>query len=136
MGRSVEHERIALGAMGEKIAAKVLKGDGYRVLERNMRVRSGEADLVCLAPGGRTIVIVEVRSRTVRADQARGEGIRPEDTVTGMKRDRLVKIAREVRRSSGWEDRPIRIDVVGVDFDEDRRFREIRHVEAAIKGRV
>lgn len=132
MGRSVEHARIGLGALGEKIAIKALKADGYRVLARNLRVRSGEADAVCLAPDERTIVIVEVRSRTVRLGE---RGVRAEDTVTGAKRDRLVRIAREVRTARGWGDRPIRIDVVGLDFDDERRLREIRHVVAAVRGR-
>lgn len=132
MGRSTAHARIGLGALGERISVKALKGDGYRILERNVRVRSGEADIVCLAPGDKTIVIVEVRSRTV-TNEARAR-IRPEDTVHGSKRDKLVRIAREIRKARAWEDRPIRIDVIGVDFTEDRTLIEIRHIQAAVKG--
>ena len=51
-------ERLSLGRMGEGVAAKILKGAGYRIIERNYRCRGGEIDLVAL--DGKTVVFVEV----------------------------------------------------------------------------
>ena len=132
MGRSTESPRLELGKRGERVAAKILKHDGYRILERNLRLRSGEIDLVCLAPDERTIVVVEVKSRRIRPASA----LRPEDSVPLKKRDTLVRLAREVRLARQWEDRPIRIDVMGMDFDESGELLEARHIEAAVTGRI
>ena len=48
----------SLGRRGERAAARLLRSQGYRVLARNARVPMGEADLVCLAPDGKTVVVV------------------------------------------------------------------------------
>ena len=58
--------RQALGQRGEAEAEQFLKGLGYRIVGRRERVLRGDIDLVAL--DGRTVVFVEVRSRT-RAEQ-------------------------------------------------------------------
>jgi putative endonuclease len=73
-----------LGRIGERHAAWYYRLRGYRILARNFRTRSGEADLVVRR--GRTIAIVEVKTRqTLTA----GEG---HDAVTRAKRERLARI--------------------------------------------
>jgi putative endonuclease len=54
--------RDALGRRGEAEAEKHLRGLGYRIVGRRERVLRGDIDLV--AVDGRTVVFVEVRSRT------------------------------------------------------------------------
>lgn len=96
---------------------------GYRVLGRNVTGRVGEADLVCLDPDGRTIVVVEVKSR--RAGPP-GQ-LPPEASVTAAKRDKLHEVTRALVRANRWEDRPVRIDVVGVEWIEGETAPVVRH---------
>ncbi len=60
--RFVSAEHLRRGVRGEKLAARLLRGQGYRILRRNFRGRSGgEIDLVCRE--GDTLVFVEVKTR-------------------------------------------------------------------------
>lgn len=100
-----------LGAMGEDLAARHLRRHRYRILARNLRIGPGEADLVALAPDRRTIVIVEVKTRLT------GPGHPPpEGSITQRKRTTLLGVARAVARKGGWTDRPLRIDVIAIDW--------------------
>ena len=76
-----------VGAQAEALAARFLHQQGYRVVERNFRVRGGEIDLVAL--DGPVTCFVEVRSRS----HARYG--RPEETIGPRKRARLVLAARQ-----------------------------------------
>lgn len=54
------------GRRGENRAAWYLRFKGYRIVDRRVRTPRGEIDLV--ARRGRTIVFVEVKTRTHKAD--------------------------------------------------------------------
>jgi putative endonuclease len=54
--------RRTVGKAGEEAAAAFLESEGYTLLHRNWRCRSGEIDIV--AGMEETIVFVEVRTRT------------------------------------------------------------------------
>jgi putative endonuclease len=103
-----------LGPAGERLAARHLRRRGYRVLRRNLFVGPGEADLVCLAPDRRTIVIVEVKARRTTGEDSAGPP--PEAAITRAKRAKLLGVARAAARREGWLDRPLRIDVVAVEW--------------------
>jgi len=118
----------ATGRRGERLAAKHLKRAHYRVLARNLRTPVGEADLVCLAPDRRTLVVVEVKTR-VGADAPA-----PEDSITAHKRRKLVQVARSIADRRGVRGAPIRIDVVAVELDARGRADAIRHHEDAVTG--
>ena len=53
--------KLAVGAQGEQIAAKFLKKNGYKILQRNYRCKYGELDIVCYDHG--VIVFIEVKTR-------------------------------------------------------------------------
>lgn len=53
--------RSALGAVAEERAVVALRGAGYRILERNVRLHRGELDVV--AWDGDVLAFIEVRSR-------------------------------------------------------------------------
>ncbi|MFM9996310.1 MAG: YraN family protein [Phycisphaerales bacterium] len=121
-------DRLRGGRAGERAAARFLRRAGYRVLARNVRSRLGEADLVCLDPDGRTIVIVEVRSRRLSADPAvRAAELPAEASVRAAKTDQVRRVAAAVQRSNGWLDRPMRLDLVAVEWAGDAPEPEIRH---------
>ena len=51
-----------LGNAGENFAARYLEQHGYKILEKNFRVRSAEIDII--AQIGDVIVFVEVKTRS------------------------------------------------------------------------
>lgn len=98
--------RAALGREGETIAATLYRREGFRVVERNFRCRSGEIDLV--ARSGNLLVFCEVKTR--RTDRW-GE---PSEAVRWDKQARLRRLAAEwmAARRPGPVD--VRFDVVSV----------------------
>ncbi len=56
--------RAEIGALGEQLAVEHLESLGLTVLERNWRCRYGELDVIAWDPAGRTVVFVEVKTRT------------------------------------------------------------------------
>ncbi len=64
-----------LGRWAEDLASKYLGEKGFRVLARNLRLRTGEVDLVCL--DGDELVFVEVRCRTDNPFQGALESVGP-----------------------------------------------------------
>jgi putative endonuclease len=77
-----------------------------KVLERNFRCPSGEIDIV--AKDGKTTVFVEVRSR-----QAKGFGT-PEESITLLKRTRLIRAAQWYLKQRKLFDSSARFDVVTI----------------------
>ncbi len=74
------------GEQAEALAAEFLRSRGLTVTDRNYRCRFGEIDLI--ARDGKTIVFVEVRSRTSAAYGGAAA------SINSAKRDRLLKTAR------------------------------------------
>ena len=129
-----EAERL-LGRAGERAAARLLRRAGYRLLGRNVRVRIGEADLVCLAPDRRTIVVVEVKTRRAAPDAPGAIWLPPEANVHRRKRAKLIAVVRYLARANGWTARPLRIDVVGVEWPQRGRPVLRHHVGAVTSAR-
>lgn len=100
--------RDELGRRGEDAAAAYLKGLGYRIVGRRERVLRGDIDIVAL--DGRTVVFVEVRSRS---DTLHGH---PAETVGHFKQRRMAELATAYIRRHRLEDCSVRLDVVAVTF--------------------
>lgn len=124
-----ETKRDPLGPAGERAAMRYLRAKGHKKLGANVRTGAGEIDLITLAPDKRTIVFVEVKAKRVREREAPP----PEASVHAKKREKLRLLARQIARAKGWEDRPLRIDVVAVDMPADGR-AIVRHYENAVAG--
>ncbi|MEL7473751.1 MAG: YraN family protein [Planctomycetota bacterium] len=128
-GRS---SNASTGQAGERAAERFLRRQGYRVVDRNLHIGPGEADLVCLAPDARTLVIVEVKAKR-RDDRDRTPP--PEANITATKRRTLAGIARAVVRRTNWRGRPVRIDVVAVDLPPSgAKPIDVRHYAAAVRA--
>lgn len=100
----------SVGSWAERKAALYLEEQGYKILQRNYRCRSGEVDLVCEDVG--IIVFVEVRWR------ARSRYGYPEETITYDKLRNIVITARHYLATHKLEDRECRFDVVAILGDE------------------
>lgn len=98
-----------VGSSAEDLAARHLQHLGWRILDRNYRIRRGELDLVALE--GETLSFVEVRARK---DARFGA---PEETVGAVKQSRLVRAAQHWLASRGGSHahRPCRFDVIGIE---------------------
>ncbi len=105
--------RDDLGRRGEDAAARYLADLGYRIVGRRERVLRGDIDIVAL--DGRTVVFVEVRSRS---DTSHGH---PAETVGAAKQRRIADLALAYIRRHRLEDCSVRIDVVAVTFGAGRR---------------
>ena len=99
--------------MGERAAARFLRREGYTILERNVRLRLGEIDIV--ARDGNTLCIVEVKRRL---SPRRGS---PEEGITAEKLRRLRRLVLLYRRIRRLPDGPVRIDMVAIDDRGNRR---------------
>lgn len=123
-----------LGRRGERAAARHLRGRRYRILGRNVRVPFGEADLVALDPDKRTIVIIEVKTRKVDRLVAPGQRRTtplPELNVDRDKQRKLRSIARYLAKANRWTSRPIRIDVIAIDWPPQGK-PELRHHQGGV----
>lgn len=117
----------AVGRRGERIAARSLRAEGYRVVARNARLGRHEIDLICEAPDGNTIVLVEVKARARRAGaSASSLAVPPERAIDERKRRAMRVAAIALRRANGWESRPVRLDAVAVELP-DRGEPLVRH---------
>ena len=102
----------SVGRRGERIAAGHMRKLRYRILARNLRVGRGEIDILAQAPDGKTIVIVEVKSGC-------GDGPRPEVHVNLAKERKLAAMASVLSRNPAFRDRPVRFDVIGVQWPDE-----------------
>ena len=115
--------RAELGAFGERLAVDHLLERGFVVLDRNWRCQFGELDVVAADISARTVVFVEVKTRT--SDRFGG----PAQAVTADKVRRLRRLAGQwlAQHNDSWA--AIRIDVIGVRIGR-RRTPEITHLQA------
>ncbi|MGC8838695.1 MAG: YraN family protein [Anaerolineae bacterium] len=114
-----------LGAWGEDFAAQELGRRGLQIVDRNVRTREGEIDLV--ACEGPVLVLVEVKTR---------RGVQfgtPEEALTADKRRRLIALGEAYVAQVGWEG-PWRIDVVGIQLDAQGRLTSFNWLQSAVEG--
>ncbi len=100
-------DRRQEGASGEKLAIDALKGEGYRIVERNFRSPFGEIDVI--AEDGEYLVFVEVKKRNT------GTYGSSFSAITRTKKDHIVKSALFYMKRHNCFNRPVRFDVVGID---------------------
>ena len=97
----------ALGARGEKLAARFLRKKGYKVLYRDFKPRrGGQIDIVCRDDD--TLVFVEVKSRRDEELQ------RPVDGIHADQKRSISRGALTWLRMLDNPDIPFRFDVVEV----------------------
>ena len=114
--------RRTIGQAAEEAAARWLARAGLAVVERNVRFREGEIDLVCR--DGDVVVFVEVKSRRPHW----GEG--PGEAVSWDKRRRLVRLAQHYLQARRLDHTRCRFDVVAVTLERDGT-HTIRHLPGA-----
>jgi putative endonuclease len=117
--------RRARGELGERLAAGLLERGGCRILARNYRCRGGEVDIVVDDQG--ELVFVEVRTRRA------GGLVGPEESVTLLKRQRLLRAAEHYLQATDCADRPWRVDLVAIEIDGRGRVQRLEHLRSIIE---
>jgi putative endonuclease len=111
-----------LGLSGEALAEDHLRGLGYQIVEKDVRTPLGQLDLVAM--DGKTLVFVEVKTRT-----GHGFGL-PQEAVDVKKIRKLRQLGLyylKMRPHRGL----VRFDVVGLTVSDGRLVR-VDHIKNAI----
>lgn len=117
--------RKLLGAGGERHAARYIKKQGYKILNRAYSSRLGEIDLVAL--DGNCIVFVEVKTRR---SSAAG---RPDEAITHDKQKRLTRAALAYLKRHRRLEHSARFDVIAIIWPDGKGEPEIRHYRNAFE---
>lgn len=118
-------QRRILGQKGEDFAALYLLEKGYRIMDRNVRNRNGEIDIIAL--DGRVLVFVEVRTKKGTAYGT------AEESVTHRKRNKLRELALLYLQNHAASYPAFRMDVVAIYCpsgelaDKSTRIQHIEH---------
>lgn len=103
---------VSIGALGEEAAVKMLKKQGYKIIERNYKSKMGEIDII--ARDGEYTCFVEVRMRKTNAFGT------PADTIDKRKQRRIINTAKQYAVAKGIYDTPMRFDAVVINAAADK----------------
>ena len=120
-------ERAETGRRGEELAAAHLVRRGFRILDRNVRGRYGEIDLV--ASDGAVLAFVEVkttRGAGARCRRSSGSGARSGRGCARLALSWLLSRPRAAPRPP-----EVRFDAIGVVLDAQGRLLALEHLEGA-----
>jgi putative endonuclease len=118
-----KHNKI-LGNLGEDHASKFLRKKGYKILERNYKIKQGEIDII--AQNKEYIVFVEVKTR-----QTDNFG-RPAEAIDWHKQQKIIAVATQYMQD--YPNRNARFDVIEIVGERHNGVLlscEIEHIEGA-----
>lgn len=114
-------EHNNLGRKGEELAKQHLENAGYEILDENWRFGKAEVDLI--AYQNKTIIFVEVKTRT---GNAFGE---PEDFVDSAKQALMISAADEFIELMDFKGEA-RFDIIAILFNSQGNYR-LNHIQDA-----
>ncbi len=133
-------QKRQFGDIGEEFAANYLKQKGYKILDRNWRIKGGEIDIVAAKTSGiiyakiKEIIFAEVK--TIEGAGSEFEAALAAQNVHYHKQRRLIRAARtylahkKIPPQTLW-----RIDVLLVALDPNTGLAKIEHLENAVWGK-
>ena len=122
-----------IGALGEKLAARYLRRNGFRILEKNLHVSHNEIDIIAI--NKEFIIFAEVKTRSVDAEMCQMSFGTPAAAVTRSKQTRLISAAKGYL--SGISNKRIasrqpRMDVIEIYLDRSNgKLLKINHITDA-----
>jgi putative endonuclease len=99
------------GRAAEGVAAGYVELRGYRILARNWRDGPREIDLIVEV--GKLVAFIEVKFRASDRFGGAPLALKPQQRLD------LERAAVAFLKSTGRSDRPVRFDLIGVEFDGD-----------------
>ncbi len=115
-----------LGRNGEDRAAYYLLRNGYAIVDRNVRWRGGEIDIIA-QDGDGTVIFVEVKTRSCALYGA------PEAAVTANKMARIRSTAAHWLRTTQHQC-PIRFDVIALTATGEDGVFTVQHFKGVEDG--
>ncbi len=106
---------------GEELATKFLKKKGYKIIERNFRKGYGEIDIIAIQ--GRTLVFIEVKTRTGNLYGS------PLEQISYFKLKSLIKTAQFYKLLNPKLPDDLRIDAIAIILDYSNNPVKIEHIE-------
>jgi len=103
----VRVKRHEVGRRGERIASVFLTERGYRIVQRNWRIRGGEIDIVAVDSRTADLVFIEVKSRMTHS-------FGPPELSIGPVQKRAIRRAIETYVAEKEIVGPYRFDVLTV----------------------
>ena len=107
----------SLGSLGEELAVKQLKNNGYRILEQNFRSKFGEIDII--AQEGGDLVFIEVKTRWSKSFGP------PEEAITPWKIRRIIKAGEYYKLLHPEAPEALRIDAVVIDLSSEGKLERV-----------
>lgn len=117
----MQNQKQNEGRLGEEIAENFLKKKGYKILQKNFRIKNGEADIV--ATDRDILVIIEVKTRIS------SEFGTPLEAITKWKLKSLINVAQYYKLTHSNLPDLLRIDAVAINLAYDNQVIKIEHVE-------
>lgn len=117
--------RQRLGRWGEALACQYLSGQGYSIVEQNVRTKYGEIDIIACQPDG-TLIFVEVKTRRSTVFGP------PEVSVNAVKKSHLLASIQSYLVDHQEFTGEYRLDVIAIQVGVDDQPPEIFHFENAI----
>ena len=122
-----------IGRFGEKVAARFLKKNGYKILETNKHQSHNELDII--ASNKELLLFVEVKTRSVAPDLYSAYGT-PASAVDKRKQARTVQAAQHYLLEHPEEQKQPRMDVIEVYLDKSTgKVLKIHHIPDAFGAR-
>jgi putative endonuclease len=114
------------GGRSERVAARYLRRQGFRIVTRNYFTPYGEIDLIAIEAG--CIVFVEIRSTHFDDPSA------PAESVDRLKQTKITRSALDFLRRRGLLEQPARFDVLILSWPEGLREPRIDHYRHAFEA--
>ena len=116
-------EHNELGKWGEDEAALYLEDEGYVIIDRDWKIGKRDLDILALSPDGKTLAVVEVKTRSGDEYQ------QPEEAVDGRKMRNLA-IAANAYVKEHQVDKELRFDIISV-VGVGRQVKCLEHLKDA-----
>lgn len=116
------NKRQQLGQMGEDMAVRHLKNQGYTILKQRYRTAQGEIDIIATCHG--TLIFIEVKTRT-----STRYGL-PSEAVTYRKQAKIRQTALAFLQAENPRYHDLRFDVISLLIDNTGQHR-LEHIKNA-----
>ncbi len=118
-------QRLDRGKLGENIALEYAQQQGYQIIQRNFRCKSGEIDLI--AQDKHIVVFIEVRTKT---SDAYGPAY---NMVTYSKQQQVKRVALHYISERNLVNTQFRFDVIGITFEPNSDRYQLDHLQNAFQ---
>ena len=117
---------VEIGRIGERAAAKFLRKNRYKIINKNIHLSHNEIDII--AEDKEYVVFVEVKTRSVADHIGEASAFVPSQAVTKDKKQRTVTAARAFLARYKKTRQP-RFDVIEVYLNKDNyKVIKINHI--------